>query len=546
MTALRSWALFCTGLLAAGCGLGPEAPPPFAEVKIVVDTDIDVEAYVARLQVDLYDADENWFFSQELQREDPRSWPSSFVLVGPRTIDEGAAPKIVFVRLRIFPDGKVRDYRGERFFGPDYKINAQSTEEERQECLPLLPSDYGEREAKLLEQLDDEGQPLPPFSPQNEPLPDLTIDQIIPVLIEPGEQGEVRVLLGGNCLGAQAGFGASVEAGDELVCEDGEYKTAAIEQAEPSANLPELSRVGTFPEPKPCEQEASSEWPAFEERICVDGGFFFLGDPAVFAYGNFDAVPEHVALIDALVIDKYEVTVGRFRQALEEGLLSNVELPVVNDEPLDFDGDDESRECTFSTGPLSRENYPLNCVSWETARAFCTANGGDLPTEAQWEYVAAAAGRNNRETRFAWGSEEPSCDRAVYARAASPAKGANGCAPDHVDVGVQPVSVDSKDRTALGVVGMGGSLRELTLDANRPYCAQCWFDAPLNEPSCDVGAAAVASIRGGDWASDEDSLLVGLRNQDVATAAEFIDEDSPVWSSRVGFRCVRPGQSEEQ
>jgi formylglycine-generating enzyme required for sulfatase activity len=544
MSTLRFCALSCTGLLALGCGLGPEAPSPFAEVKIVVDTDLDVEAFVARLQVDLYDADETWFFSQELQREDPQGWPSSFVLVGPRTIDEGAEPRVVFVRLRVFPDGKLRDYRGERFFGPDYKINEQLTEAERQECLPLLPSNYGEREQKLLEQEDAQGQPMPPFSPQNEPLPDLTIDRIVPVLVEPGVQGEVRVVLRGNCLGAQAGFGPSIEAGDELVCDNGEYRTATVEEAEPSPNLPELSLVGTFPKAQPCEQSAPAEWPAFGERICVDGGMFFLGDPAVFAYGNFDAVPEHVALIDPLVIDKYEVTVGRFREALEQGLLNNVELPIKNEGPLDFDGDDEALNCTFSTEPLSRENYPLNCVTWKTARAFCQASGGDLPTEAQWEYVAAAAGRDNRETRFAWGSEEPTCDRAVYARSASPAKGATECAPDHVDVGVQPVTVDSKDRTPLGVVGMGGSLRELTLDANRPYCAQCWFDAPISEPSCDVGSAVAVSVRGGDWASDEDSLLVGLRNQDVASAAEFASDDSPLWSSRVGFRCVRRGTIE--
>jgi formylglycine-generating enzyme required for sulfatase activity len=36
-----------------------------------------------------------------------------------------------------------------------------------------------------------------------------------------------------------------------------------------------------------------------------------------------------------------------------------------------------------------RGDMPANCISWEEATYFCTAVGGRLPTEAEWEYVAS-------------------------------------------------------------------------------------------------------------------------------------------------------------
>ncbi|MBM4376871.1 MAG: formylglycine-generating enzyme family protein [Deltaproteobacteria bacterium] len=539
---MRGTRLLVRSALAAGlltaCALEPEVLPPYAEVKIVVDTDLDVRAFVARLQVDLYDEDEAWFFSRTVQREAPAQWPNSFVLTGPRAVDPGATPKTILVRLRLHPDGKLRDYRGERYFPPSFLDGATP-----EACLPLAPNTFtSERDVKPLAQRAEDGSPLPPFFPQNEPLPDLTIDRLVAVRIVPGVQGEVRVTLEGRCLGEQANFGELPAPGDERTCIGGDLATPAVADAQPSLD-DAVPLVGTFAPPRPCTATPKDgPLQSFEDEVCVDGGAFFLGDPAVFAYGVFDGVPEHVAIVPPFRMDRFEVTVGRFRKALADGLLEGVPLPTANEAPIDASAAAPLRQCTFSAAPHGREFHPLNCVTYATARAFCKAMGGDLPTEAQWEYAAAASGRGGRETRYAWGSMDPDCTRAVFGRAAKPASGSlsssdsNACATIAEDTGPQPLRENegtSGDLTPSGIVGLGGNVRELTLDDHRPYCSRCWFRAPLDAPACVEDPKAARTVRGGDWASDTDGLLVGVRSEGLAEGA---------WSPRVGFRCVRPGE----
>jgi hypothetical protein len=52
---------------------------------------------------------------------------------------------------------------------------------------------------------------------------------------------------------------------------------------------------------------------------------------------------------------------------------------------------------------------------------------------------------------------------------------------------------------------------------------------------CEPESAALHTVRGGDWSSGDDTLLVGLRDEGFAPDA---------WSTRVGFRCVRSGEDD--
>jgi formylglycine-generating enzyme required for sulfatase activity len=59
---------------------------------------------------------------------------------------------------------------------------------------------------------------------------------------------------------------------------------------------------------------------------------------------------------------------------------------------------------TWTASVGSNENLPISCVNWYESYAFCIWDGGFLPSEAEWEYVAAG-GSEQRE--YPWGTTDP-------------------------------------------------------------------------------------------------------------------------------------------
>ncbi len=137
------------------------------------------------------------------------------------------------------------------------------------------------------------------------------------------------------------------------------------------------------------------------------------------------------ATISTFSLDKYLVTVGRFRQfvaAWNDGYLPaegsgihthlNGGLGLVNAGATSADGGVEYETgwdavnwnntgdvdpttanltsgcggdayATWTDTPGSQENLPISCVTWYEAYAFCIWDGGFLPSAAEWEYAAA-------------------------------------------------------------------------------------------------------------------------------------------------------------
>jgi len=156
-----------------------------------------------------------------------------------------------------------------------------------------------------------------------------------------------------------------------------------------------------------------------------------------------------------------------------------------------------------------RTEHPLNCVDWNQARAYCRWRGGDLPTEAQWEF--AARGTDGRI--YPWGNDVPG-SRLCWNRASSPGY---TCAVRSYPSG----------NSWLGLFDMAGGVEEWVLDYDGSYTGDSGSYV-LNPTGPATGSSRV--FRGGSWFSSASiDVRASSRNGYPATSRSYI----------VGFRCAR-------
>lgn len=158
---------------------------------------------------------------------------------------------------------------------------------------------------------------------------------------------------------------------------------------------------------------------------------------------------------------------------------------------------------------------PVHNITWNDARTVCKALGGDLPSEAQWEFAARAD--NNEGAIWIYDSIPDPGVYAVYKKN-SYDKGTKSST-----YGPQPVA--SKKPNAWGLYDMSGNVAEWTRD-------KYFMFSMVVEPSNPTGAMFGSSkvYKGGSWKDKESALNV----------TEHDDEDPRYWSETIGFRCVYP------
>ena len=274
------------------------------------------------------------------------------------------------------------------------------------------------------------------------------------------------------------------------------------------------------------------ESPGVPEGSFQQGAVF--SDPKAYA----DEKPERTVTVSSYSLDKYEVTVGRFRKFVEgwdyqpppagagahpkiagSGWRSawNKRLPT---DPDNFDtllGCDVSSTWRVSNG--TKESLPINCTTWYEAFAFCAWDGGRLPTEAEWEY-AAAGGDENRKYPWEPAKGEPNSSLAVYNCEFGSAGTSGGCYTDDIaPVGSRP---DGAGRW--GHVDLAGSMLEYVLDVYDEYPKIGSKDYAKTE---DI---PIRVLRGGSWRNDAGPLRASYR---------FFGTSSSRGSSGGGFRCAR-------
>jgi thiol-disulfide isomerase/thioredoxin len=92
---------------------------------------------------------------------------------------------------------------------------------------------------------------------------------------------------------------------------------------------------------------------------------------------------------------KTEVTVAQYRSCVEAGACKVSRSR------------EEHKLCNW--GDASHDDFPMNCVNFDEASAFCIWSGGRLPTEDEWEAEATYGGR----LKNPWGDSDSDCEVAV-------------------------------------------------------------------------------------------------------------------------------------
>lgn len=209
----------------------------------------------------------------------------------------------------------------------------------------------------------------------------------------------------------------------------------------------------------------------------IPGGSFWVGaEPR--EHLAEDESPRFRTRLAPFCLDRSEVTVAAFADCVAHGSCTNA----------------VASHSHCNAAHRDRPNYPINCVTWAQADAFCKALGKRLPTEVEWEYGARGG---EQYLTYPWGSAAPD-GRACWKH------GGGSCPTEQFPAG------------AFGLFDMSGNVWEWT---------DSWY-APYPWPA-ESGFAKV--YRGGSWSRRfEKWMHTRLRNRSRPN-----DQ-----GSHLGFRCA--------
>ena len=258
--------------------------------------------------------------------------------------------------------------------------------------------------------------------------------------------------------------------------------------------------------------------------VLVDGGTFMMGSTEEQdSVASDSEKPVHQVSLNSFRISKFEITTSQFVVFLNcRKILSNGS-GITNDgkfhnffeakpKNLFFDADDVCWKPV-----IGYEEVPMTNVTWYGASEYCRWAGGELPTEAQWEY-AARGGQSSNGTVYSGGNTPNTV--AWYA--------ANTNYQDSLEYFAQPVG--KKTANELGLYDMSGNVWEWCNDWYTTYTSTTQNNPKgLSEEEAKKQTAPGKVRRGGGWA-DNNTRQLRVSTRGSNTPASY--------SGSVGFRMA--------
>ncbi|WP_438038987.1 formylglycine-generating enzyme family protein [Sorangium sp. So ce128] len=252
---------------------------------------------------------------------------------------------------------------------------------------------------------------------------------------------------------------------------------------------------------------------------------------------NRSNVSEHPAKVSDFLLDRFEVTVGRFR-AFVDAYPGSFPEPGAGKHPkIEGSGWDsrwngylassaallkdevkcDSMFRTWTDTAGDNESLPMNCLSWYAAFAFCAWDGGRLPTEAEWNY-AAAGGDEQRPYPWSTSPTDETIDQSFAGYGCTFTDTPEKC----TFMDILPVGSRKTGDGRWGQANLAGNVREWALDMKWDYSEDCTDCANLEGEYERV-------LRGGSFSDDAQYLLSSTRDSNDATTRR----------PYVGVRCAK-------
>ncbi|MGX1753989.1 SUMF1/EgtB/PvdO family nonheme iron enzyme [Sphingobacterium sp. NPDC055346] len=221
------------------------------------------------------------------------------------------------------------------------------------------------------------------------------------------------------------------------------------------------------------------------EFVPIPAGTFTMGSGATEPGTETSTYPAHqVTLTRDYLMSKYEITVAQYLEYLKavNANMDNMFIYSPNNQTVIWINNnglfiESNGEWKVFPG---KENLPVNNVTWAGARAYAQWAGGDLPTEAQWEYAARADSKADyfflEDNETLAGHETELAEYAWYAG----------------NSGLQVKEVGLLKPNPWGLYDIYGNVTEYCLDEIRTYSINAAVDP-------GIVAVSNSAIRGGSF-----------------------------------------------